>query len=423
MTLPGLELLEPTASKRSRRAAVTFEGGLDAPFHRWFRLTPSFSPDLVRGWLSKYGITPGQTVLEPFAGAGTTNIVAKELGIDSIGVEINPFLAFVGQTSVDWTPTAQQLRDASARVVATARESVLRGPHDPEAFAAFLGDSLPPIHNVSRWWRDQVLRELVAVRHAINQQDAALANHLKLALAQIVYSTANITLGRLQVAFVNRSHHEIHVFEPFSQMVEKMAADLGISDDFPTATATIHNADSTILDFVEDGSIDAVFTSPPYPNRYSYVWNTRPHLYLLEFISTSKEAAALDMQTIGGTWGSATSRLMKGVVEPRPIVEKAAGAVIERLHEESTLMGNYVTKYFNSMDIQVGAVRPKLRDGAHVGYVVGNSESKGIMVETHEILGEIFLANGFDQVEQDVLRKRNSGVGLTEVTVSARASN
>lgn len=423
MTLSVPELLSSPESKRSRRAAVTFEGGLDAPFHRWFRLTPSFSPDLVRGWLSKHGVQPGNLVLEPFAGAGTTNIVARELGIDSIGVEINPFLAFVGQTCVDWTPNPASLRDACKQAITIARDSVDSGPLDPEEFAASLNDSLPPIHNVSRWWRDQVLRELVALRNAIGQQDPSLIGHLKLALAQIVYSTANITLGRLQVAFVDRSKQEILVFEPFIQMVEKIASDLEKVDTFPEASATIRNGDSTNLDFLEDGSIDALFTSPPYPNRYSYVWNTRPHLYLLEFFSTAREATTLDMNTIGGTWGSATTVLMKGVVEPRPAVEKAAGSVIQRLHEESTLMGNYVTKYFNSMDLQVAAVRPKLRDGAFVGYVVGNSESKGIMVETHDILGEIFLANGFDRVEQDVLRKRNSGVGLTEVTVSARASN
>ncbi len=365
---------------------------------------------------------PGQTILEPFAGAGTTNIVAKEAGIDSIGVEINPFLAFVGQTCLDWTPTAQRFREAAANVVAAAAESVDGGPRDPAEFAESLGEALPPIHNVSRWWRDQVLRELVAIRHAINRQDGDVANHLKLALAQIVYSTANITLGRLQVAFVDRSSEEIAVFGPFAHMAEKIAADLEISDRFPRAIGTIHNADSTILDFVEDGSIDAVFTSPPYPNRYSYVWNTRPHLYLLEFFSTPKEAATLDLRTIGGTWGAATSALMKGVIEPRPAVESAAGSVIARLHEVSPLMGNYVTKYFNSMDLHISAVRPKLRSGASVGYVVGNSESKGVMVETHDILGEILVANGFSRIDHEVLRKRNSGAGLIEVTVSATAN-
>ena len=32
----------------------------------------------------------GGTVLDPFAGSGTTGVVAKRLGRDFVGVEINP---------------------------------------------------------------------------------------------------------------------------------------------------------------------------------------------------------------------------------------------------------------------------------------------------------------------------------------------
>jgi len=36
------------------------------------------------------GCTPGGTVLDPFCGAGTTGLVAKKLGHDFIGIELNP---------------------------------------------------------------------------------------------------------------------------------------------------------------------------------------------------------------------------------------------------------------------------------------------------------------------------------------------
>jgi hypothetical protein len=360
------------------------------------------------------------SVFEPFAGAGTTNIVAKSMGIDSTGIEINPFLAFVGQTAIDWSPDPDAFVEAGRIVVDEARQTVVDGPDDPQEFADHLGIELPPIHNVSRWWRDQVLRELLAVRQAIAGRDTSLVDHLRLALAQIVYSTANITMGRLQVAFVDRTEQRIEVFGPFAASIARIADDLRNADLAAAGHASIVKGDSTEPHFVTDRSMDALFTSPPYPNRYSYVWNTRPHLYLLEFFTTAKEAATLDLSTIGGTWGGATSSLQKGTVRPRTNIEMIAGGLIQRLHAESTLMGNYVTKYFNALDVQVGAVLPKLRPGAPIGYVVGNSESKGIMIETHEILAEIFRAHGLTEISWDVLRKRNSGAGLTEVTVNAR---
>jgi len=34
---------------------------------------------------------PGETVLDPFCGSGTTNVVAKQLGRNSVGIDINPY--------------------------------------------------------------------------------------------------------------------------------------------------------------------------------------------------------------------------------------------------------------------------------------------------------------------------------------------
>jgi DNA modification methylase len=52
----------------------------------------TFPPELPEICI-KAGCPPGGTVLDPFAGAGTTLYVAKELGRKSVGVEINPTYA------------------------------------------------------------------------------------------------------------------------------------------------------------------------------------------------------------------------------------------------------------------------------------------------------------------------------------------
>ena len=405
--------------KTSTSPAITFRGGLSSPFHRWFRLTPSFSPELVAEWLESRSshVKPG--LLDPFSGAGTTAIVAKSIGLDAVATEINPFLAFVGRTCTDWDVRGQTVADSRSDVLRTAEVALRTGARDVEVFADELGVAIPPIHNVQRWWRSDVLRELLALKWAIESQEESVKPFLNLAVAQIVYSSANITLGRLQIAFVDRGNESIEVLEPFSLAVDAMIEDLEAVEGKRSGNVQVSEGDATILDNIEDGSIGAVFTSPPYPNRYSYVWNTRPHLYLLDFFSTAREAAELDIQTIGGTWGSATSMHQKGVRELRPNVANSAGPVIEQLHEASTLMGNYVTKYFNDLDLHLEVLKPKLKPGSPVGYVVGNSETKGIMIETQDILGKLLVEHGFGNVDLNVLRKRNSGAGLTEVTVSA----
>lgn len=48
-----------------------------------------FPPDLITPCILA-GSRPGDTILDPFAGAGTTLLVSEQFGRDSIGIELNP---------------------------------------------------------------------------------------------------------------------------------------------------------------------------------------------------------------------------------------------------------------------------------------------------------------------------------------------
>lgn len=52
----------------------------------------TFPPEIPRRCI-KAGSKPGDTILDPFAGAGTTLLVADQLGRDAVGVELNPVYA------------------------------------------------------------------------------------------------------------------------------------------------------------------------------------------------------------------------------------------------------------------------------------------------------------------------------------------
>lgn len=74
----------PDATKRNARNVWTIP---PKPFRgAHFATMP---PDLVERCILA-GSRPGQTVLDPFAGAGTTALVAARLGRHSVGIELNP---------------------------------------------------------------------------------------------------------------------------------------------------------------------------------------------------------------------------------------------------------------------------------------------------------------------------------------------
>ena len=409
----------PERPKPRRPKDITFKGGLDSAFHRWFRLTPSYSPTLVSEWLERFAPAIEGPVLDPFLGAGTTCIVASEMGLDSVGFEINPFLAFVGRVSSDWSVNWEDLATAGELVLAQTSEWLRELPDDYEKFAEELNTLPPLIHNVTRWWRPDVLREMIAIREACKSHGGVTTDHLLLALSQIVYSSASITMGRLQVSFKDRSNDTIEPRELFLDALQVMVEDLrAVPKD--AGTVQVINGDSRDLAELEL-SPGAVFCSPPYPNRYSYIWNTRPHLYLLEMIDTPKAAADIDCDTLAGTWGRATSLMQKGRVDPTENVEMAMGKTLDELESASMFMRNYCCKYFNDLDAHLGAVRDRVAAKTPIGYVVGNSETNGVMVETHEILAGLMTANQFKVDEVESLRARNSGAGLVEVTVTSHA--
>jgi hypothetical protein len=58
--------------------------------HRLHPYLGKFIPQIAEIFLRKY-FSPGQTVLDPFAGSGTTLVQANELGINSVGYDVSAF--------------------------------------------------------------------------------------------------------------------------------------------------------------------------------------------------------------------------------------------------------------------------------------------------------------------------------------------
>jgi hypothetical protein len=403
--------------------ASTFLAGLSQRAHRWFRLTPSFGPDLVREMIAELELPSSAHIHDPFSGAGTTAIEASLEGHPNSCIEVNPFLHFVNRVSLNWQLDVQKSRACLNDI--RDRFQLLKATHSLDTIEN-AGVSIPPIHNVYRWWRPDVLLDILCIKAAtLSVEPGEYRDFFRLALAAVlVPDLTNVTLGRLQLHFIDRSQEPIDAWTTFERHSASMIADLGeIQDGGIIARTNVVNGDSTSVDtYTRLPMLDAVITSPPYPNRYSYVWNTRPHLYLLDFISEAKEASAIDRRTIGGTWGTATSELQKGIYEPESEgVALALAGVGDRIRTKDTLMANYVVHYFNRLAQHLRAVSTRLSDKASLAYVVGNSSIKDEYVATDEILAQIIESSisGMRVNKIHRFRKRHSGVNLYESIVYA----
>ncbi len=406
------------------RDKATFKSGESKAAHSWFRLTPSFGPELVQIILDEFNYKPNSIVLDPFSGASTTLIECQLLNIKSYGFEINPFLHYVGKTTLNWNLNEKTLIGLKKSI--DERFKTLRTKFK-KAQCEELPYKLPTIHDVYRWWRADVLKDLILLKNSIIEETKesmeAYKDFFFLCLAGVLIpDLTNVTLGRLQLHFIDRTDHIIDVYSTYEKHILRMIDDFKGIKQLNTANyAELFHTDSTVLDGVNiKDKIDFVITSPPYPNRYSYVWNTRPFLYFFDFFTGPKEASDLDKKTIGGTWGTATSIISKGIVEPlNEPVNKHVMPVVEEIRKSDNLMANYVMKYFNLLTSQIIKMDQFLSEKAKIAYVVGNSEIKGIFVETDILLSNILMEINcnYRSTRINRFRKRNSGKNLFESTV------
>jgi hypothetical protein len=273
----------------------------DAAAHEWYRFVLSFPPHVARDYLERFNISSEHYLLDPFCGTGTTLVEARKLGIPSIGVEANSMAYFASQVKVDWTPTPEgliehasivasaalarlQTDDVADEVAPPAHRNELR-TLPPESFKLLLTDSISPL---------PLHKTLVLLEAIRAHYDERYHRHELLALANaLVFSISNLHFGP-EVGVSANKKLDAPVVAPWQANVRAMANDLRELQPHGEAPAEVHQADARQLgDIIKPRSIDAVITSPPYPNEKDYTRTTRLESVLLGFINNKAELQAL----------------------------------------------------------------------------------------------------------------------------------
>ena len=185
----------------------------------------------------------------------------------------------------------------------------------------------------------------------------------------------------------------------------------------------IYFDDARKMNSIRDATVDFLFTSPPYANRMSYIRELRPYMYWLGFLKNSKQAGEIDWQSIGGTWGSATSRLSGWEAsEELPLGAEFPEVLAKIAHEENgsgAILSRYVHKYFSDIYRHLNAAYRVVKPGGYVTYIVGNSTFYGVNVPTEQWYARLLEHLGFRDVMIETIRKRNSNRRLFEFAVRA----
>ena len=397
----------------------------DRPIHDWYRFVLSYPPHLVRGYLEKFGIGSRQQVLDPFCGTGTTIVECKKLGIPSVGVEANPMAYFASRVKVDWGPNPDELFQHANRVAEAAFENLTASGIDdttllqivpngnqnlrtlpPELMDLLLANSISPL---------PLHKTLVLLDCLQQHYDERFHSHELLALAKtLVDSISNLHFG--PEVGVGPAKPDASVVSTWLARIRVMSEDLRRMVGQPDTPAHTHLADSRqqLLDVLHPNSIDAVITSPPYPNEKDYTRTTRLESVLLGLIRSKADLKALKRGLIrSNTRGVYIEDDDDQWVANNPEIQQLADAIEARRLELGKTSGfermyARVTKlYFGGMARHLAQLRTILRPGAHLAYVVGDQASYlQVMIRTGQILASLAQSLGYELVGVDLFRTR-----------------
>lgn len=397
---------------------LSFRGNAPDTRYSWLRLTPAYSHELVNQLLAAYA-SPDDIVLDPFCGTGTTALACAARGLPCVATEINPFLAWLSDVK---TRTYHEI-DAMG-LVTYAQDLGRHVPSTPPEACW-----VPPIAHRDRWWDPETASLLGALWHHIRscrtEIPASWFDLLTIAFCRVMFAHARVHFRHQSLSVQPPSECNARGSWPTIQSTwHDTIAHLLYTLNRPSVLCepriVLHDA-RHLAEVIPAQSVSFVLTSPPYPNRMSYVREVRPYLYWLEYIRSGREAGELDWQAIGGTWGIATSRLQQWT--PDAVHWEALTswhALCDAIARHSPILGRYVAKYLVDMWIHVQQLPQICRRPARVCYIVGNAMFYGVEVPTPSILAEMLARVGFSAITSTPFRRRTSNRALYETLVTAQ---
>lgn len=337
------------------------------------------APDLVLEWLGAIG--ENRRVLDPMAGSGVVLRQAIELGHEAVGFDLDPLSVLMARV---WTtPVAEgNLSSWAARVVTEARAT-----NDSDIQLDWIDDDDETRSFADYWFAKSQridLRRIAFVLSKIGQgdcsEDKASLDVVRLALSRIIVtkepraSLARDTSHSRPHKVLNDS--DFQVFPAFEQSIHFLRRRL--TQHPPNGAAFVEWGDARKLTTVDEGTIDAVITSPPYLNAIDYL---RGHRLALVWLGHGlRELRHIRSSSIGAE--RAPDDLTAVAMFSR--IRKAMGN-LEQLPNRYRLM---IARYAEDIHRMVSEIARVLRPGGTATLVVGNNCLRGTFIKNAAGVGE-----------------------------------
>ncbi len=342
------------------------------------RMIPQVARRLIKRYLLDYLPPPHSryVILDPFCGSGTVLLEAKLLGVNAIGIDVNPLAILIAKAKVN--------------------------PPDPKSIIEIFDDLLqaikseknaekPRFNNINYWFKPNVIRDLSKIKKTIERlDDIRILNFFRICLSLTARKSSNIYReGDTYIKRMNDEQlkkHNPNVFEIFSEIVTEKLKNIiefysicKISNVF--SEVMLSNA---LTLCIRPNSIDLIVTSPPYgeeKNTVSYTrWSKISLYWLMKDFDSMKKFEKLML----GARKSAN-------IPPSQTLKE----IIKDVEKENKNLALDAVSFFNDYYEALKSMFNVLKDNRYCCVVIGNRSIRQRRIPMDKVTIELAESVGF----------------------------
>jgi len=368
--------------------------------HGYHRYPAKFIPQVARRLIEEHS-GPGDVVVDPFMGSGTTLVEALMAGRRARGLDINPAAVIASRAKTTPLPPGR------LRAAVVDFEEKLRWLEDEHLgrplFLALPEPLLPEDQERLDWWFPKANQRRLGVILALLEEatDTGVRDFLRCAFSHCL-KTASFWLMKSSKPTRDKAKLARGAPSPARPLrrhlakMERGNAELwrALPDASKRRSRSVRDVrcgDARQLPWPPD-SAHLVVTSPPYVTSYEYAG--------LHELTNLWLAGRADLAAPREVFiGSAAARNRSDSEGNSPLARK----IVAKLRESSPAKADEARQYFLDMEDAFREMHRILRPGGKVCNVIGNTSLAGVEILNAEVHAELLEALGFE-VEDVVCR-------------------
>lgn len=253
-----------------------FKGTTKSGIHNIGKYPATMVPDMqyqLLSVVSKHLNNKNITLLDPFCGSGTTLVIAQELGINSVGIDINPYA-----TLLSFVKTNKYDKADVYNAISTIKSNLEQGLNFP----------IFDFYNIKKWFRDDIIKSLSQIRHCILlEKSQDIRKFFWICLSEVIFKFSNDRTSTFKLHALPKQKINLiedKCIEYFIKIIKDNSEHLNYSNT--TSSNIIYGDSSSIINNKLKREFDIICTSPPYGDNPTTITYGQASILFLKWIDS-----------------------------------------------------------------------------------------------------------------------------------------